>query len=346
MVIVADKNIPFLNGVLEPYAEVVYAPGDAIASPLVRDADALLVRTRTLCNAALLAGSRVKFIGTATIGTDHIALDYCQRQGITVASAAGCNAAAVRQYVARTLVAIEEKTGKDVRRCTMGIVGVGNVGKRVERLAQALGMRTLLNDPPRAAREGAAGFVPLGKLLEQSDIVTLHVPLDDTTRGMANAVFFDRMKADAAFINTSRGEVVDEDALLNARSKLSFIALDVWRNEPNINLDLLRVADIATPHIAGYSLQGKCNATTMAVQALAQFFGIDALTNFTVKPDKTATVIDFSDAKHNVYSRISENYAIFEDDKLLRNEPQSFEKIRNNYTYRNELCLPSTTSAN
>ncbi len=341
MKIVVDENIPLLKGVQEPYAEVVYAPAKAIDAALVRDADALLIRTRTHCNAALLDGSSVKFIGTATIGTDHIDLDYCAQKNIIVASAAGCNAGGVMQYVTRTLVAFEEKTGKDLRHCTLGIVGVGNVGRRVQQVAQALGMRILLNDPPRAVREGTDGFVELDELLKASDIVTLHVPLNTTTENLANACFFEQLKNGAAFINTSRGEVVDEVALLQAHAKLSFVALDVWRNEPHINLRLMNAVDIATPHIAGYSIQGKRNATTMVVQALAKTFNIEALKNFVAKIDEVEIPLDFSMQKSDLYSRISENYPIFEDDKQLRGQPQNFEQLRNQYKLRNELVIKS-----
>ncbi len=339
MKIVADENIPLLKGVFEPYATVVYAAGNTISNPLIKDADALLIRTRTDCNQQLLENTNLKFIGTATIGTDHIDLAYCRQQGITVASAAGCNAAAVMQYVARTLVAIEEKTGKKLMDCTLGIVGVGHVGRLVHQIAHTLGLQVLLNDPPLALLDGATGFIPLEELLSASDIVTLHVPLDNTTKSLANARFFERMKTQAAFINTSRGEVVDEGALLQYRSKFSFVALDVWRNEPHINLDLLAATDLATPHIAGYSLQGKCNATTMIVQALANYFGIQALTRFVADCEAPTDFLFPQKGPDDMHKRISENYTIFEDDKLLRSEPHNFEQLRNNYKLRKEISV-------
>jgi erythronate-4-phosphate dehydrogenase len=333
--IVADARIPFLRGVLEPYATVEYVPAQAIAAGLIRHADALLVRTRTVCDAALLEHSAVRLIATATIGDDHIDIDYCRRRGTTVCTAAGCNAMAVMQYVVTALVAIEPRLGKKLPACTLGIVGAGHVGQWVDRAARALGMRTLRNDPPRAAREGAAGFVALDELLSQADIVTLHVPLTESTRQMADAAFFARMKTGAAFLNTSRGEVVDEDALLAARHRLSAVVLDVWAHEPHIRQELLHAADMATPHIAGYSAQGKRNATTMTVRSVARFFGIDALRRFTVPAPATEPRLDVSAGDGDWRARIAGAYAIMDDDRAFRACPQQFESLRDHYVLRN-----------
>ena len=194
MKIVADEHIPLLEGVLEPFAEVVYAAGKNINASLVCDADALLIRTRTKCNKELLANSSVKFIGTATVGTDHIDLDYCAQKNITVYSAAGCNAPAVMQYVITSLIALAAKHNKDLRHYTLGIIGVGNVGSLVYKAANLLGMQVLLNDPPRATREGGDKFISLEKLLNHSDIITLHVPLTKETESMVNNSFLKKMK--------------------------------------------------------------------------------------------------------------------------------------------------------
>ena len=328
MKIVVDENIPLLKGVLEPYAEVVYAVAGAICPALLKDADALLVRTRTRCDRALLLHSTVRFIATATVGNDHIDTNYCRQHGIAVFSAAGCNASAVAQYVSAALLASEIITGKTIQERTLGIIGVGNIGRLVAAMAANLGMSVLLNDPPRAVREGAAGFIGLEELLQRADCISLHVPLTDATKNLADDAFFERIQCGAIFINTSRGEVTDEEALRRHRKKLSAVILDVWQNEPRISLDTLAAADIATPHIAGYSIQGKCNATTMVVRALAAFFDIDELKNFTATGATEQTHIDIPCNQRHLRTLLTSSYSILEDDKLLRTQPQNFEQLR------------------
>lgn len=315
-VVVVDRDIPFLEGVLEPWFEVRALPGKSIGPVDVRDAVALLVRTRTHCDAALLDGGAVRFIGTATIGTDHIDLEYCEFHGITVASAPGCNAAAVAQYVRVALHALDlDRPG-----ATLGVVGVGHVGSLVAEAGRRAGMRVLLNDPPREAVEGSAGFTPLPDLLAQADVVTLHIPLWPENRDFADAAFFAAIKPGASFFNASRGEVVDEAALLSARPQLGRVVIDVWKNEPAINPDLLAAADIATPHIAGYSIQGKMNGTAAVVRALGEAFGIDALKAFCVTGIPLPQTL----------------YDIWRDDAALRSHPENFEQLRSHYSYRND----------
>ena len=231
MKIVADNAIPFLKGVLEPYARVEYLPGKTIATADVRDADALIVRTRTRCDAALLEGSSVKLIATATIGFDHIDTEYCRRHGIEVATAAGCNARGVLQYVAAALVRLSRVQAWEPADKTLGIVGVGHVGSLVEAYARTWGFRVVACDPPREEREHG-GFLPLEEVACQADILTFHTPLDDTTRHMAGAKLFERMKPGSILINTSRGEVVDGQAL--RESGLQYV-LDVWEHEPDLD---------------------------------------------------------------------------------------------------------------
>ena len=315
-ILVADRDIPFLTGVLEAWFDVRYLPGREIGPAEVHDAAALLVRTRTRCDAALLEGSSVRLIATATIGTDHIDRDYCASRGIAVASAPGCNAAAVAQYVMAALRAL----GVDKPGATLGIVGAGHVGSFVAESARKAGLRVLLNDPPREAAEGPAGFTPLPELLEKSDIVTLHIPLWPENRDFADAAFFAQLRPGASFINASRGEVVDEDALLASRTKLDRLVVDVWKNEPDINLALLAAADIATPHIAGYSIQGKINGTQAVVRAVGESFGIESLKSFVVKD----------------IALPQEPYDILADDAALRRDPASFEFLRSHYRYRND----------
>ena len=314
--IVVDRDIPFIAGVFEPWFKVRYLAGRAIVASEVRDAVALVVRTRTRCDAQLLAGSSVKLVATATIGTDHIDMAYCAAQGIAVVSAPGCNAAAVAQYVMAALRALSlDRPG-----ATLGIVGVGHVGSLVAEAAVRAGLRVLLNDPPREAAEGPAAFTPLPELLAASDIVTLHIPLWPENRDFADAAFFAAMKSGASFINASRGEVVDENALLTARPRLDRLVLDVWKNEPDINLALLAVADLATPHIAGYSIQGKINGTQAVVQAVGRYFGIEPLSTFRVAGVELP----------------QEPYDIRRDDAALRRDSSSFESLRSHYAYRND----------
>lgn len=341
MKIVADKDIPFLEGVFEPYAEVVYKTGSAIAAADVADADALIIRTRTRCDASLLDGSSVRMIATATIGMDHIDLGYCRAHGIHVENAAGCNAGGVMQYVFSALYGVGARKGIKLEDCTFGIIGVGHVGSKVEAMARYLGFNVLLCDPPRAAVEGPEKFCSLEYLLENSDIVTMHVPLDETTRGMADATFFALMKPGAIFINAARGEVIDEQALIAAAPKFGAVVIDTWCNEPDINEELLDIADIATPHIAGYSLLGKQNATTMAVQSVARFFGISELYDF--KPQDAdslheSVLLDLKGKNHGEIAAVFQyNYPIFTDDFRLRMEPHKFDKLRTEYQYRRDI---------
>lgn len=339
--IVADDAIPFLRGVLEPYAEVVYLPGALISSTDVMDADALIIRTRTICGASLLDGSSVRMIATATIGTDHIDFPYCDARGIVVKNAAGCNAGGVMNYVFSALYGAASRKAIRLDGYTMGVIGVGNVGSRVSRMAKYLGFNVLQNDPPRMEAEGPDEFCSLEELLEQSRIVTLHVPLLPTTRAMADDAFFARMQPGTIFINASRGEVVDDEALKRAIPRLGPVIIDTWNNEPAVDLDLLGMVDIATPHIAGYSYQGKQNGTAAAVRAVARFFGIDPLFEFFPKTEQLNLESIKLDLKGKpqgeVTSVLQYNYPIFTDDFMFRMAPERFEQIRSNYQYRREF---------
>lgn len=341
--IVADRNIPFLEGVFEPYADVVYIDGKAICREDVLDADALVIRTRTRCNEALLGGSRVSMIATATIGTDHIDFGFCNAHGIEVHNAEGCNAGGVMQYVFSALYGTASRKAIKLDGATMGIIGVGNVGRKIEHMAEYLGFNVLRCDPPRAAREGSEGFCSLEHLLMNSQIVTMHTPLDETTRRMADAEFFSLMRPGAFFINASRGEVVDEDALMYAIPKLGPVIIDTWNNEPDINLRLLDMVDIATPHIAGYSYQGKQNGTASAVQAVARHFGIADLYGFfpaTDVPEHEPVRLDLKGMNQGeVTSVLQYNYPIFTDDFMFRMQPDQFEKLRSEYKYRREIYV-------
>ena len=343
MKIVADKHIPFLEGVFEPYAEVVYIDGRQINHDDVVDADALIIRTRTKCNADLLDGTKVQLISTATIGTDQIDLDYCARHGIEVHNAEGCNAGGVMQYVFSALYGVAARKNIKLDGANFGIIGVGHVGRKVEHMARYLGFNVLRCDPPRAAAEGEEGFCSLEYLLANSQIVTMHTPLDDTTRGMADEEFFMLMQPGAIFINASRGEVMNEDALKAAYPKLGAAIIDTWNNEPDVDEDLIELVDVATPHIAGYSFQGKQNGTASAVQSVAHHFGIEELYDYYPEndiPDHEPKLLDLKDKKQGEIAAVFQyNYPIFTDDFRFRMEPGNFEKMRSNYQYRREFYV-------
>ncbi len=316
MRIVIDDKIPYISGVFERFADVVYTPGAEISPSMIEDADALIIRTRTLCNKELLQGSKVRVIATATIGFDHIDMEYCTSEGIAVHRAAGCNARAVAQWVFAGLGEMGKPRG------VIGIVGVGNVGSEVEKMALGRGFEVLRCDPPRAQREGAEGFVCMDEMLIKADIVTVHLPLEDSTRGLIGEDFFSKIKQGATFLNSSRGEVVDEGVLKQAikSERLSAVALDVWANEPNIDKELLEMVNIATPHIAGYSSRGKARGTQMVVRAVAQELNISELESWAV--GTTFTLEE------------PETYDIMTDDAALRAASDNFETLRGTYKFR------------
>ena len=343
MKIVADRNIPFLEGVFEPYAEVIYRDGKEISREDVADADVLVIRTRTRCDAGLLEGSSVRMIATATIGVDHIDLDYCASRGIRVHNAEGCNAGGVMQYVFSALYGVASRKSIKLDDAVFGIIGVGHVGKKVAELAEYLGFKVLLCDPPRAEKEGYEGFCELEYLLANSDVVTLHVPLDETTCGMADEDFFTIMKPGSIFINAARGEIMDEKALKQAMPKFGAVIIDTWNNEPDVDEELIEMVDIATPHIAGYSYQGKQNGSASVVQAVAGFFGIPQLYDYypaTDVPEHEPVKLDLRDKKQGEVAAVFQyNYPIFTDDFRFRMEPGNFEKMRSNYQYRREIII-------
>jgi erythronate-4-phosphate dehydrogenase len=346
--IVADDKIPFLAGVLEPFAEVLYVPGHLISSEHLKSAQGLIIRTRTICNARLLENTTIKFIASATIGFDHIDAQFCLGKGIDWTNAPGCNSGSVQQYMASVLMHIELKEQRPLCDMTIGIIGVGNVGKKVEKLARALGMKVLLNDPPRERIEGPSEFVNLDQLLNQSDIVTLHVPLyrdgPDRTYHLTDRSFFKKMKPQSWLINASRGEICNSIAIKEAYENniLADMVLDVWENEPLIDLDLLQKCFIGTPHIAGYSVDGKANGTSMAVQACSRYFGFRRNSWYPAnlpKPDNTLIDLKSSILSHNeaVRKAILSSYDICKDDCNLKANPLLFEKLRGEYPTRREF---------
>ncbi len=272
--LIIDSDIPYIRGVFEPFFEVAYLKGCDISSSEVDGVSGMVIRTRTHCDAQLLDGSAIEAIATATIGTDHIDLDYCASKNISVFSSAGCNARAVAQWVFSVIEELKNR-GKVKDGFTLGIIGVGNVGREVLSVAESFGVKVLLSDAPREEREGSLGFLSVEELLTASDVVTLHVSLGETSRGMVTSDFLSKMRTGSVLLNSSRGEVVCEDDLL-ASDHITY-CLDVWGGEPNINLELLEGAELASPHIAGYSARGKARATSMCVAQIAQYFGIQEL---------------------------------------------------------------------
>ncbi|MGE8362389.1 4-phosphoerythronate dehydrogenase PdxB [Pseudomonas sp.] len=272
MRIVADENIPLLDEFFAGIGEIQRAPGRAIDRATLGDAEVLLVRSVTQVDRALLEGSRVKFVGTCTIGTDHLDLDYFRETGIAWSSAPGCNARGVVDYVLGSLLVLAEDAGCDLESRTYGVVGAGQVGGRLVAVLRGLGWRVLVCDPVRQAAEGG-DFVSLEQIIAECDVISLHTPLTrqgaHPTHHLFDAARLAQLKAGTWLINASRGAVIDNAALteqLKARSDLRAV-LDVWEGEPLVNVELAGLCRIATPHIAGYSLDGKLRGTAQIYQA-------------------------------------------------------------------------------
>jgi erythronate-4-phosphate dehydrogenase len=345
--IVADNKIPFLKGALEKVAQVVYLSGNAISRDHLIEADALIVRTRTKCDKVLLEGTSVKLIASATIGFDHIDINYCEAKGIKWTNAPGCNSGSVKQYIASAISEIIRTEKKSFEDLTLGVIGVGNVGLKVAGLGKVLGIRTLLNDPPRERKEGKGAFTDIETIVSQSDIITMHVPLSfdgiDKTFHLADGNFFYGMKRGAWFINTSRGEVAETQALINVleSGQLSGVVIDVWENEPDIDPKLLKLANIATPHISGYSADGKANGTAMSVQAISRFFGLgmDKWRPDNI-PHALKNNLDInckSKSKEELFCELSTfAYNIKSDSDELKKSPETFELQRETYPIRRE----------
>lgn len=337
--IVIENKIPFIKGILDNIADVKYLAPEDFTPQNISDADALIIRTRTKCDASLLENSKCRFIATATIGTDHIDLNYCQKRGIAVMNAPGCNAPAVAQYVYAAIDAyLQNKTpNKKLSDITLGIVGVGNVGKIVEKWGKQLGFNVLLNDPPRAAVEYTNNFVSLHEIAQQSDIITFHTPLLPSgkykTYHLCDKSFLSSVKKNPLIINCARGPIMDTDATLHALDTqlIADVIIDCWENEPNINHELLNRAFITTPHIAGYSIEGKIRATIMVLKALCIHFNL---------PDVTISLFDpipMGATPQVSMQAISASYNPMLDTSNLKKSPDLFEHLRNNYSLRHEV---------
>lgn len=330
MKIVIDDKIPYIRAAIASMGmEAVYKKGADICAEDVRDADALIVRTRTRCDEQLLAGSKVRFIATATIGYDHIDTAYLRRAGIEWANCPGCNAASVAQYMRSVLLLLRRDFALDLQSATIGIVGCGHVGTKVKAVAEELGMRVLVCDPPLGHR----GFVGMDAIEREADVVTFHVPMERCgkypTFHLADAAFFARLERHAFIVNTSRGGVVDNAALKAALSQglVRQAVVDTWENEPHIDTDLLDAVYIGTPHIAGYSADGKVKADNMVLEALCRFFTLPRPAEI-VPPSLPAGFAYTGDPL--------ELYDPLVDSCRLKAHPELFEALRGDYPLRRE----------
>jgi erythronate-4-phosphate dehydrogenase len=350
VIVVADENIPFVADAFGGLGDVRLMPGRAMSAQSVRDATVLLVRSVTRVDGALLDGSAVRFVATATIGTDHVDRAYLKEHDIGFAAAPGSNAQSVAEYVCAALLALQERGLLRLPGATLGVVGVGNVGGKVVRVGQVLRMRVLRNDPPRARREGAEGFSTLDEVVSGADVVTFHVPLErggeDPTFHLVDAALIDRLGRGAVLVNTSRGAVADTAALKKARQsgRLGALVLDVWEGEPDIDVELMRCADLATPHIAGYSFDGKVAGTRMIHEAACAFLGVDASWPEGIPP---AEDLRASVDGERILDAVRASYDICADDARMRralelDDPRArasaFDRLRKEYPRRREFA--------
>ena len=368
MKIVADANIPFVEECFSSIGEVTIVGGREITPGVVADADVLLVRSITPVDENLLAGSKVRFVGTATIGFDHVDIDYLGRSNIGFASAPGSNANSAAEYVIAGLLDIGQRYALDLEDRSIGIIGVGNVGSRVAKKCAAMGMVVYLNDPPLQRQTGDAKYLPLEKLFD-CDFITFHTPLTfegrDKTYHLADEKFFKSLQQRCVFINASRGGVVDSSALKSAirAGRLRAVVLDVWENEPNIDIELLKIVDLGTPHIAGYSPDGKIAGMIMIYKAACEYFAVKPkfdLEDFLPGPAVSELKVNpkITNDQDVLLSSVQKIYRVDKDDTRLRrvldkpaeNRGEHFDNLRKNYSIRREfqntrVILEDTNSA-
>ena len=348
MKILVDENMPYARELFSRLGEVKAVPGRPIPTEALTDADALMVRSVTKVNEALLGDKAIKFVGTATAGTDHVDQAWLEQAGIGFSAAPGCNAIAVVEYVFSALLMLAERDGFALADRTVGIVGVGNVGGRLQKRLEALGIKTLLCDPPRADNGEEGDFRSLDELVAQADVLTFHTPLykDGPYKSLhlADEALIASLKPGAILINACRGPVVDNAALLkclNAGQKLS-VVLDVWEPEPDLNLALLDKVDLGTSHIAGYTLEGKARGTTQVFEAYSQFIGQPqevALSSLLPAPEFGRISLHGPLDQPTLKRLVHLVYDVRRDDAPLRKVagiPGEFDKLRKNYLERRE----------
>lgn len=352
MIIYADENMPYVRDFFADLGEVRLVNGRTLTSEQISDAEVLLVRSVTKVNPQLIAKSpKLKFVGTATIGTDHIDQSYLQQRGIGFSSAPGCNAQSVVEYVLSSIFVLAEKYQWDLQTKTVGVVGVGNIGRLLVKALQALSIRVLCCDPQRAATEADFPHIEFEQLLPQLDIVSFHVPLVKTgpeaTVNLLNAQTLTLLKPDCAVINACRGEVTDNDALLSEAlsGHKRALVLDVWANEPEPDLRLIPHTDIASAHIAGHSIEGKARGTEMLYQALCQQLGLAprlSLAQVLPQPQISELKINSNFGLLDVQNLSRLLYDVRRDDALFRfymmqdNKTQGFDWLRKSYPPRRE----------
>ncbi len=359
MRIVVDRNMPLAPEAFGTLGETLVRDGRSLTNADVREADVLAIRSTTRVDAGLLEGSRVRFVGTATIGIDHMDIAYLESKGIPWCFSPGCNANSVSEFVAAALLHLAARHGFSLQGKTMGVIGVGNVGSKVVQKARALGMNVLMNDPPRQRAAEAGGvvhdFVDLDVLLAGSDIVTLHVPMEkggmDPTFHLADTAFFSRMRKGSLFINAARGAVVASDALVAAiqSGKLSHTVLDTWEGEPGgYRDDLLGLVDLASPHIAGHSFEGKVAGTEMVYRAACKALALPATwtSDGLLPPPLVPEVqcrVDGRPRDVVLHEIVRQVYDISADDARMRERPADkdkaahFDGLRKNYPMRREF---------
>lgn len=349
--LIVDENIAFADKVFSQFGKVNLMPGREITNSSLKDTDVLIVRSITNVDEELLKNTPVKFVGTATIGTDHIDLDYLKNKNIFFADAKGCNAYSVAEYVISSLLSLVVRFEFSLKDKFIGIVGVGNVGSIVAVFAEALGMRVLLNDPPLKRNGDNRNFIELNEILN-CDVVSLHTPLNlkgiDKTYHLFNSDILNKVKDGAILINSSRGAVINNLDLLTAIEKKNLkIVLDVWENEPDINIKLVKNVLIATPHIAGYSYEGKVNGTKMIYNSLCDYLDEEKTFSFDLQnPTNQLKKLDgIKKIEESLNSLISSIYSIKDDDIRMRkmimmNESEGileFDLLRKNYPNRREF---------
>ncbi len=350
--IIADEKIPYLKELFSDFLVLDAIPSSEIGFEKIKSYDALFVRTVTKVNGSLLEGTNIRILGSMTSGVDHIDRKYLRKKGIKLIYAPGSNARSVAEYVIASLIVFAKKKGFILEDKTIGIIGVGNVGTKVAMMCHALGIKVLLYDPPKYIRTKNRRYISLKKLSD-ADIITLHVPLTFTgkykTFHLVDEDFLKELKPRTTFINTSRGAVVDEKALIKFYNRLGGLILDVWENEPDINIELLKLADIGTPHIAGHSLEGKFSASYNVYKKLCKYLGIETKIEKRSKLPKLEKKINLSVAMDDLttilYQIIREVYnPVTDHEKLMEivNLPplerrRFFESLRADYPERREF---------
>lgn len=355
MKIIADKNIPYLKGVAEAFGDVTYLAGADFTRDTIKDADTLIVRTVTRFDESILKGAKVKLICSATIGYDHIDTTYCETHGVAWTNAPGCNSGSVQQYIISSLITIARKKGFDLKHKTIGIIGVGNVGKKVAKACEILGMKVFLNDPPRQRLEGDDSFVSLRTIMDEADIITFHTPFikegEDRTYHLVETDFFHSLKKKPIIINSARGGIINTSAIKGAINEglISGAIIDCWESEPEIDLEYMALVDIATPHIAGYSTNGKANATRMSLESIADFYGLSKEPILQVKEQSPVNpIIDLNDYSHSdnrVYDAILSTYNPMDDFARMQDSPDLFKQLRNEYPLRWEYFAYTVLNA-